>query len=375
MTYDYLIVGSGLWGSVFAYQMKQAGKKCLVIEKREVIGGNIRCENIDGINCHVHGPHIFHTNDKKIWDFVQQFVQFNSFVYSPIANYQGQLYNLPFNMNTFNRIWGVTTPAQAMARIAEQSGGFHSPANLEEQAIGLVGKDVYRLLIKGYTQKQWGRECSELPASIIKRLPVRFTFDNNYFNDRFQGIPIGGYNRIIEGLLQGIEVWPGCDFFADRPFFSGLATTVVYTGSIDRFFDFRFGQLQYRSLRFETTRIETENYQGVAVVNYTGSEVPYTRSIEHKHFEGTRCQHTVITREFPEEWGPGKEQYYPINDAKNSQIFSMYSDLAERSNVIFGGRLGNYRYYDMHQAIASAMVAAKNELQKESPGIARGSTS
>ena len=364
--YDYVIVGSGLFGSVFAREMRQAGKRCLVIEKRKKPGGNVRCETIEDINCHQYGPHIFHTNDYSIWQYVNQFVKFNNFIYSPIANYRGRLFNLPFNMNTFYQLWRVTSPAEAIAIIKQQSAEIDEPENLEQQAIKLVGTDIYKILVKGYTEKQWARPCDELPAFIIKRLPVRFTFDNNYFNDTYQGIPIGGYNKLIDGLLEGIEVRTDVDYFSDRLYFHSIGAKIVYTGPIDQFFDYKFGALQYRSLRFETSIYQCDNYQGSAVVNFTGSEVPYTRSIEHKHFERSSGSLTVVTKEYPEEWMPGKERYYPINDLLNDSIYRKYRQLADRSSVIFGGRLAEYKYYDMHQVIASALKSARVELKEKS---------
>lgn len=360
--YDYLIVGAGLFGAVFAHEMTKKGKKCLVLDKREHLGGNIYCENIEGIQVHKYGPHIFHTNDKGIWDYVNQFADFNHFVYSPVANYKGKLYSLPFNMNTFYQLWGVTTPEQAKDIIHKQiqDSGIQDPKNLEEQALSLVGKDVYQTLIKGYTEKQWGRKATELPAFIIKRLPVRYTFDNNYFNDRYQGIPIGGYNVIIENMLKGIETRTGVDYLKNKEYFDNLAPTIVYTGKIDEYFDYCFGELEYRSLRFETETLETENFQGCAGVNYTDTDVPYTRIVEHKHFEFGKQKHTVITREYSQDWNRQKEAYYPVNDQKNQTLFSKYKEKSqELKNVIFGGRLAEYRYYDMHQVIASALQQIK----------------
>lgn len=363
--YDYLIVGSGLFGSVFSHEMNKAGYSCLVLEKRAHIGGNVYCEEKDGIRIHKYGAHIFHTSDKKIWDYVNQFVEFNSYVNSPVANYKGELYNLPFNMNTFSKMWGVVTPAEAAAKIAEQRTAVQGePKNLEEQAISLIGTDIYTKLIKGYTEKQWGRSCTELPAFIIKRLPVRYTFDNNYFNDRYQGIPIGGYNVLIHTLLDGIEVRTGVDYNAHRDAYRKLAETVVYTGSIDAYFDYKLGQLEYRGLRFETERLEEENHQGVAVMNYTDRETPYTRSIEHKHFEFGTQPVTYVTKEYPADWKPGEEAYYPVNDEKNSELYKQYAELAaQEENVIFGGRLAEYKYYDMDDVIASALQAV--EMYKE----------
>ncbi|MEO6583848.1 MAG: UDP-galactopyranose mutase [Ferruginibacter sp.] len=363
--FDYLIVGSGLFGATFAHQAKLAGKKCLVIDKRNHAGGNIFCKNESGINVHVYGAHIFHTNDKPIWDFVNSFVEFNRYTNSPVANYKGELYNLPFNMNTFYKLWKVKTPKEAQQKIQEQIASLNItvPANLEEQALALVGTDIYEKLIKGYTEKQWGRKATELPAFIIKRLPVRFTFDNNYFNDKYQGIPVGGYNRITEGLLNGIEVRLDTDYFKDKNHFDSLAEKIVYTGPLDEYFDFRFGELEYRSLRFEHEHLNVPNYQGNAVVNYTEASVPYTRIIEHKHFEFGTQPTTVITREYSAEWSKGMEPYYPVNDAINTQRFKQYQELAvHESNIIFGGRLAEYKYYDMHQVIGSALVKAKREL-------------
>lgn len=362
-TFDYLIVGAGLWGCVFAHQATKHGKKCLVIDRRSHIGGNTYCENVEGINVHKYGAHIFHTNDKAIWDFVNSFVEFNRYTNSPLANYKGDLYNLPFNMNTFYALWKVKTPEEARAKIDEQvrEANITDPQNLEEQAISLVGTDIYYKLIKGYTEKQWGRKATDLPAFIIKRLPVRFTYDNNYFNDKYQGIPIGGYNKLSQGLLEGSEVRLDVDYFADRNALDSLAHTVVYTGKIDEYFDFRFGSLDYRSLRFDHEILDTDNFQGNAVVNYTEAEIPYTRIIEHKHFEFGTQPKTVVTYEYPQEWEKGAEPYYPVNDAKNDGIFRQYKELAEREeNVIFGGRLAEYRYYDMHQVIGSALKRTRD---------------
>lgn len=360
--YDYLVVGAGLWGSVFAHEATKRGKKCLVIDRRDHIGGNVYCENVEGINVHKYGAHIFHTNDKDIWDYVNSFVEFNRYTNSPVANYNGELYNLPFNMNTFYQLWKVRTPEEAKEKIRQQveEAGIKDPQNLEEQAISLVGTDIYEKLIKAYTEKQWGRKATELPAFIIKRLPVRFTFDNNYFNDRYQGIPIGGYNKLTEGLLAGVDVRLGVDFFQEREVLTALAKTIVYTGPIDEYFDFRFGQLEYRSLRFENQLLDQDNYQGNAVVNYTDGDTEFTRIIEHKHFEfGTQAK-TVITHEYPQEWVKGAEPYYPVNDEKNTAVFNQYKALAgEEPNVIFGGRLAEYRYYDMHQVVASALKKVK----------------
>lgn len=356
--YDYLIVGSGLFGSVFAHEAKKRGKKCLVIDKRNHAGGNVYCENVEGINVHKYGAHIFHTNDKEIWDYVNSFVEFNRYTNSPVALYKGELYNLPFNMNTFYQLWGVKTPEEAKEKIQSQIEALdiHEPANLEEQALSLIGPDIYEKLIKGYTEKQWGRPATELPAFIIKRLPVRFTYDNNYFNDKYQGIPIGGYNKLVEGLLKDIEVKLEVDYFENREAWNSQADQIVFTGKIDQYYDFQFGQLEYRSLQFDHEVYDVENYQGNAVVNYTEREVPYTRIIEHKHFEFGTQPKTVITKEYPKEWTAEKEPYYPINDAKNTAIFKKYQELADAENkVIFGGRLAEYRYYDMHQIIGSAL--------------------
>ncbi len=360
--YDYLIVGAGLFGAVFAHEMHKAGKSCLVIDKRPHIGGNVYTEEIEGINVHKYGAHIFHTSNKKIWDYVNSFVEFNRYTNSPVARYKDELYNLPFNMNTFNKLWGVITPEEAKAKIEEQiaEAGIKDPANLEEQALSLVGRDIYEKLVKGYTEKQWGRKATELPAFIIKRLPVRMIYDNNYFNDTYQGIPIGGYTKLVEKMLEGIEVWTNCDYLADRESYDALAKKVVYTGMIDEYYDHCFGQLEYRSLRFETEVLDTDNYQGNAVVNYTEYEIPYTRIIEHKHFEYGTGPRTVITREYPATWKPGDEPYYPMNDDKNNELYRKYKELADKNDkVIFGGRLGMYRYYDMHNIIEAALEAVK----------------
>jgi UDP-galactopyranose mutase len=370
--YDYLIVGAGLFGSVFAHEAKKRGFRCLVVDKRSHLGGNVYCKNMEGINVHYYGAHIFHTNDKGLWDYVNQFAEFNNYVNSPIANYKGELYNLPFNMNTFYQLWKVKTPQEAQQKIAEQIAHLNigEPKNLEEQALKLVGVDMYEKLIKGYTEKQWGRPCTELPAFIIKRLPVRFTFNNNYFNDRYQGIPIGGYNKIIDGLLEGIETKTEVDFFKERNELMQLANKVVFTGKIDEYFDYRFGELEYRSLRFEHQILDTPNYQGNAVMNYNEVEVPYTRIIEHKHFEFGTQEKTVITREYPAPWKKGAEPYYPVNDDKNTALFKKYRELSEQEpNVIFGGRLAEYRYYDMHQVIASALQTAKKEFAHDAAAI------
>ncbi|MEE1251339.1 MAG: UDP-galactopyranose mutase [Lachnospiraceae bacterium] len=358
MKYDYLIVGSGLYGAVFAYEMKKRGKKCLVIDKREHIGGNIYCEDEDGIHVHKYGAHIFHTSNKKIWDYVNQFAEFNNYINSPIAKYKNELYNLPFNMNTFSKMWGISTPREAQEIIKSQIADLNitEPKNLEEQALSLVGKDVYEKLIKGYTEKQWGRDCKELPSFIIKRLPLRFTYDNNYFNDRYQGIPIGGYTKIIEKMLEETPVELGIsykEFLAEN---GKIFDKVLYTGMIDEYYDYKLGVLEYRSVRFEEERIEEENYQGNAVVNYTEREVPYTRVIEHKHFEFGTQPFTIISREYSSEWKKGDEPYYPINNEKNNALYEEYKALAEQEDdVIFGGRLGNYKYYDMDKVIEAAL--------------------
>lgn len=362
--YDYLIVGSGLFGSVFAHEVTKIGKKCLVIEKRPHTGGNVYCEKFEDINVHKYGAHIFHTNDRFIWDYVNKFVEFNRYTNSPIAIHDNKVYNLPFNMNTFIQLWGILTPEEAKRKISEQiqKYGSRNPSNLEEQAISLVGLDIYEKLIKGYTEKQWGRKATELPSFIIKRLPVRFTFDNNYFNDKYQGIPIGGYNLLIEGLLKGIKVICDVNYFENKEYWNSLASKIVYTGKIDEFYNFRFGCLEYRSLKFDTQLLDIDNFQGNAVVNFTNVQIPYTRIIEHKHFEFGTQKKTVITYEYPDEWSFGKESYYPINDDKNNKIYKHYKDLSINDNhVIFGGRLAEYKYYDMHQVIASALNKAKHE--------------
>ncbi|WP_419801231.1 UDP-galactopyranose mutase [Mucilaginibacter sp.] len=356
--YDYLIVGSGLFGSVFAYEAKKRGKRCLIIDKRDHTGGNIYNESVEGINVHKYGAHIFHTNDKRIWDYVNSFVEFNRYTNTPVADYKGEFYNLPFNMNTFYQLWKVKTPAEAKAVIADQIKDLNitDPQNLEEQALSLVGTDIYEKLIKGYTEKQWGREAKDLPAFIIKRLPVRFTFDNNYFNDTYQGIPNGGYNKLTEGLLEGTEVRLNENYFDNKEYYNSLAPQIVFTGKIDQYYDYQFGKLQYRSLRFEQQTLDMDNYQGSALVNYTEREIPFTRIIEHKHFEFGTQPKTVITHEFPAEWDEGKEPFYPINDQLNNDTYKKYKALADQeSNVIFGGRLAEYRYYDMHQIIGSAL--------------------
>lgn len=363
--YDYLIVGAGLFGCVFAHEATKKGKKCLVIDKRPHVGGNVYCENINNINVHKYGAHIFHTNDKKIWDYVNQFTDFNNYVNSPVSISKGKLYNLPFNMNTFYQLWGTKTPDEAKAIIDKQiaESGVENPQNLEEQALSLIGRDIYETLIKEYTEKQWGKKASELPAFIIKRLPVRLTFNNNYFNDKYQGIPEGGYNKIIDGLLEGIEVKTNVDFFKQQKELEASAHKVVFTGKIDEYFNYEFGQLEYRSLRFENETLDQKNYQGNAVVNYNDKEVPFTRIIEHKHFEFGDQEQTIITREYPETWTPEKEAYYPINNDANQAIYQQYKEKSQTlTNVIFGGRLAEYRYYDMHQIIGSALVKVKKEL-------------
>ncbi|MDO4521879.1 MAG: UDP-galactopyranose mutase [Eubacteriales bacterium] len=363
--YDYLIVGAGLYGAVFAHEAKKRGKRCLVLEKRSHIAGNIYCENVEGIQVHRYGAHIFHTSNKRIWDYVNKFAEFNNYINSPVAVYKDELYNLPFNMNTFSRMWGVRTPAEAKEKIAAQIASLNitEPRNLEEQALSLVGRDVYEKLIKGYTEKQWGRPCTELPAFIIRRLPLRFVYDNNYFNDRYQGIPIGGYTRIVENMLEGIEVRLDTDYFAHREEWNAQAEKIVFTGMVDEYFDFCYGSLQYRTVRFEEEVLDCENYQGNAVVNYTEREVPYTRIIEHKHFEFGKQPKTVISREYSTEWQLGMEPYYPVNDAKNTELFSKYKKLAEQEKkVVFGGRLGDYKYYDMDKVIEAALNTAEAEL-------------
>ena len=357
--YDYLIVGAGLYAAIFAYRAKQLGKKCLVIDKRNHIGGNIYTENIEGINVHKYGAHIFHTSNKKVWDFVNQFVEFNRFTNSPMANYKGKLYNLPFNMNTFYTLWGVKTPQEAEKKIKEQKEKYShitNPQNLEEQALILGGEDIYEKLIKGYTEKQWGRSAKDIPAFIIRRLPFRFTFDNNYFNDTYQGIPIDGYTNLIEKIMEGVEVQLNHNYFDNREYFDDIAHKIVFTGKIDEFFDYKFGELEYRSLFFENELLDTPNYQGNAVINYTEREIPYTRIIEHKHFEFGTQEKTYITREYPKEFKDKDEPYYPINDEKNQKIFDLYNQDAQSvKNVIFGGRLAEYKYYDMHHIVEKAL--------------------
>ena len=370
--YDFLIVGAGLYGCVFAHELKKLGKKCLVIDKRAHLGGNVYCEETEGINVHKYGAHIFHTSNKKVWNYVNDIVEFNRYTNSPVARYKDELYNLPFNMNTFAQMWGVKTPDEAQKKLDEQkadaldamkAAGVSEPRNLEEQALTLIGKDIYEKLIKGYTEKQWGRKCTELPAFIIKRLPVRMVFDNNYFNDTYQGIPIGGYNRLIEGLLDGVETRIGVDYFANKAELDAKADKIVFTGKIDEYFGYKYGNLQYRTVRFETEVLDTPNYQGNAVVNYTEREVPYTRVIEHKHFEmfGQDVYNnskTVISKEYSTEWKPGMEPYYPVNDKQNTELYAKYKELAEKEqNVIFGGRLAEYKYYDMDDVIEAALGA------------------
>lgn len=361
--YDYLIVGSGLYGAVFAHEAKKRGKRCLVVERRDHTGGNIYCKNVEDVLVHWYGAHIFHTSDRRVWKYVTDLVEFNRFTNSPIANFHGEMYNMPFNMNTFNKLWGVRTPDEALAKIEEQRAEITGePQNLEEQAIRLVGRDIYEKLIKGYTEKQWGRDCTELPAFIIRRLPVRLTYDNNYFNDPFQGIPVDGYNALIDALLDGIEVRLNTDFLANRAELSALADKIVYTGMLDAFFDYSLGELEYRSLRFEHETVDTENYQGVAVVNYTDRETPFTRLIEHKHFAFGTQPKTVITREYPQAYTKGSEPYYTVNDERNNALAEQYRALAAKeSRVIFGGRLAEYRYYDMDKVIASALDTVERE--------------
>lgn len=373
--YDYLIVGSGLFGAIFAYEATKKGKKCLVVEKRKNIGGNIYTENVKGINVHKYGAHIFHTSNKEVWDYINQFAEFNRYTNSPVANYKNELYNLPFNMNTFNRLWGVITPAEAQAKIEEEKkqAGITEPQNLEEQAISLVGTTIYEKLIKGYTEKQWGRKCTELPSFIIKRLPVRLIFDNNYFNNKYQGIPIGGYTAIIEKMLENVDVKLDYDYFEHKDELKDIAKKIVFTGPIDKYYDYKFGKLEYRSLKFETEEIDVDNYQGNAVINYTDFEIPYTRIIEHKHFEYAKSlgneeneevsKFTIITKEYPMTWDETKEPYYPVNDEKNNALYNKYKELAEQDkNVIFGGRLGTYKYYDMDKVIEEALNSAKNNI-------------
>jgi len=366
MKYNYLIVGSGLFGSIFAYELSKKGKKCLVIDKRNHIGGNIYSENVEGIQVHKYGAHIFHTGNKDIWEYINQFAEFNQYINSPVAVYKDELYNLPFNMNTFNKMWGVKTPQEAQSMIADQIKELNikEPKNLEEQALSLVGQDVYEKLIKGYTQKQWGRACTDLPAFIIKRLPIRFTYDNNYFNDRYQGIPIGGYTKIIENMLENSEVLLNTDYFEFIKSNQEIAEKTIYTGMIDEFYQYRLGTLQYRTVRFETEILDCDNYQGNAVVNYTDIDVPYTRIIEHKHFEFGKQPKTVISREYSSEWEPGIEPYYPVNDEMNTRVYNQYKKLADsEGKMIFGGRLGSYQYYDMDKVIEAALDLVQKELE------------
>ena len=363
--YDYLIVGAGLFGSVFAHEAMRKGKKVLVVDKRDHIAGNIYTRETEGINVHIYGAHIFHTSDEKVWNYVNRFARFNNYINCPVARYKNEIYNMPFNMNTFSKMWGVITPAEAKARIEEQkkAAGITEPANLEEQALSLVGKDIYEKLVKGYTEKQWGRRATELPAFIIRRLPVRFIYDNNYFNDRYQGIPEGGYTQICEKMLDGAEVRLNVDYFANRSELDALADKVLFTGMIDEYYGYRYGELEYRSLRFETETLDCENYQGNAVVNYTEYEVPYTRVIEHKHFEFGTQPKTVVTREYPATWKKGDEPYYPVNNERNDALYAKYKALAEaEGNVIFGGRLGMYKYYDMDDTIVAALALCEKEL-------------
>lgn len=362
--YDYVLVGGGLFSGTFAYHATKAGKKCLVVEKRETLGGNLYCKDIEGIHVHQYGAHIFHTSNRKVWDFVNSLVEFNRYTNSPIANYKGEIYNMPFNMNTFSRMWGVATPEEAKKIIDEQRAAIKGePKNLEEQAISLVGEDIYKKLIKGYTEKQWGRDCKDLPSFIIKRLPVRYTYDNNYFNDLYQGIPIGGYNVLIEALFEGCDIELGVDYNADKEKYNALGEKVLYTGTLDSFYDFCYGKLEYRSLKFESELWDEQNHQGVAVVNYTDPETPYTRVIEHKHFEYGTQEKTVITKEYPADWEEGMEPYYPINDAKNQELYKKYREKAEQEeNLILGGRLAEYKYYDMDKVIESAFNLIEKEL-------------
>ena len=370
--YDYLVVGSGLYGAIFAYEANKKGKKVLVIDKREHVGGNIYTENKDGINVHKYGAHIFHTSNKEVWEYINQFAEFNRYTNSPVARYKDELYNMPFNMNTFNKLWGVVTPKEAKEKIEQEKkeAGITEPKNLEEQAISLVGKTIYEKLVKGYTEKQWGQKATELPSFIIKRLPVRFIYDNNYFKNLYQGIPVGGYTKIIEKMLEGIEVKLNCDFFENRKELENIAEKIIFTGQIDKYYDYQFGELEYRSLRFETEELDEENYQGNAVVNYTEYEVPYTRIIEHKHFEygaslgkmpeGKALEKTIITKEYPDTWNKEKEPYYPINNERNNSLYEKYKQLADNdTKVIFGGRLGQYKYYDMDKVIEEALNLSK----------------
>ena len=359
--YDYVLVGSGLYAGVFAWYAKKNGKTCLVVEKRDHIGGNIYCEDVEGIHVHKYGAHIFHTSNKKVWGFVNNLAEFNRYTNSPVANFKGEMYNMPFNMNTFSKMWGISTPDEAKAMIEKQKAEVRGePCNLEEQAISLVGRELYEKLIKGYTEKQWGRDCTELPAFIIRRIPVRYTYDNNYFNDLYQGIPIGGYNVIIDKLFEGCDILTGVDYLEHREHYDSLGHTVVYTGTIDAFYGYCYGKLEYRSLRFESQVLDEENHQGVAVVNYTDRETPYTRMIEHKHFEFGTQPKTVVTKEYPVSWQEGMEPYYPVNDGKNQELYRLYEELAKaEEHVLFGGRLGEYKYYDMDKVIESAMGRAE----------------
>ncbi len=363
--YDYVIVGSGLFAGVWAYLARKKGKSCLVVEKRNHIGGNIYCEEQEGIHVHKYGAHIFHTSNRKVWKFVNELAEFNRYTNSPVANYKGEMYNMPFNMNTFSKMWGISTPEEAKEIIARQKAGITGePKNLEEQAISLVGTDLYEKLVKGYTEKQWGRDCKDLPAFIIKRLPVRYTYDNNYFNDLYQGIPMGGYNVIIEKLFEGCDIVTGVDYLKEREKYKNMGDVIVYTGTIDSYYDYCYGQLEYRSLRFETEVLDQENYQGVAVVNYTDRETPFTRIIEHKHFEFGTQPKTVITREYPADWKEGMEPYYPVNDEKNQRLYERYAEMAAKeTNVIFGGRLAEYKYYDMDKVIESALRRAEEKME------------
>lgn len=362
--YDYVIVGGGLFAGTFAYFAKKAGKSCLVVEKRETLGGNLYCEDVEGIHVHKYGAHIFHTSNRKVWDFVNSLVEFNRYTNSPVANYKGEIYNMPFNMNTFSKMWGIATPKEAEEIINRQKAAVKGePKNLEEQAISLVGKDIYKKLIKGYTEKQWGRDCKDLPAFIIKRLPVRYTYDNNYFNDLYQGIPIGGYNVLIDALFEGCDVELGVDYNENKEKYNALGGKVLYTGMLDAYFGYQFGKLEYRSLRFETEVLDEQNHQGVAVVNYTDRETPYTRVIEHKHFEFGTQEKTVITKEYPTDWEEGMEPYYPVNDEKNQELYQKYRTLADEEHLLIGGRLAEYKYYDMDKVIESAFQLVEKELQ------------
>lgn len=361
--YDYLIVGSGLFGSVFAREATDRGKKCLVIEERDHIAGNCYTEQKDEINIHVYGPHIFHTDDKRIWDYVNRFSEFRAYRHSPRVNYQGRIYSFPINLLTLHQVWGTKTPQEAIDKIREKAMPIKNPKNLEEWTLSQVGKEIYEIFIKGYTTKQWGRDPRDLPISIIKRIPIRFTFDDNYFFDQYQGIPVGGYTQMIQNILDGIEVKTGVDYFSDSKYYNSIADKIIFTGKIDRFFNYKFGELEYRSLDFQNERVETEDYQGCSIVNYTEKEIPHTRITEHKHFEGSKSDVTWITREYPKEYSRGDIPYYPINDEKNNKIYSLYKKESEKlSNFIFGGRLAEYKYYDMHQVIASALSKSKKEL-------------